>query len=120
MTAADPRIARVEASLAAACETALARGAVLIRYADEATGPAALDGRAACSSPWDAMTLYGEEDDDVELTDYALDEYVAIEMGWDGDVGWLRAHEAVRPWWALGARLAERFTPVSASTLEAR
>jgi hypothetical protein len=106
-THADGRIQIVENALRAACQLARAQGVTLVTGAFEVSG-------GVCA--WGALNRYPSVDPAVGLEP---EEYDAIEMGWDGESGWLREHEEQLPWWALGRRLALRFGPVPASSLGA-
>lgn len=107
------RIEATESALRAACTEAQARGLALVRGAYDVQ----IAGVAVGCCAWGARDLTGGR----EQPDLGVEppEYEAIERGWDGDSITAANYDLPRPWFDLGARLAQEFQPVPASTLEA-
>lgn len=110
------RIEATEAALRAACTEAREQGLVLVREAY--TVPSGSCFPVGCCA-WGAYDVTGGEriSEDFEIE---APEYDAIEHGWDGERAIAERDGLPMPWFDLGARLAEEFGPVPASTLEAR
>lgn len=107
------RIKATETALRAACTEARGQGLVLVRESPGVTIAGVFVGCCA----WTALGLTRAED--AEPIELEAPEYDAVEHGWDGERAAAERAGLPMPWFDLGARLAQEFMPVPASTLEA-